>query len=60
MHSPLRYGSKCKETEGIGSLKERNPKSMPLDRFFGKTNQFPVSENIPSAYVDYRDKLKDK
>ena len=38
MHSPLRYGPKCKETVGIGSLKLRNPKSMPFDRFFGKTN----------------------
>ena len=34
----LRYGPKCKETVGIGSLKERNPKSMPFDRFFGDNN----------------------
>ena len=51
MHSPLRYGPKCKETVDIGSLKERNPKSMPFNRFFGETNQFPVLGNIPSLVV---------
>ena len=46
MHSPVIYGPKCKETVLIGSLKERNPKSMPFDRFLGETNYFPVSVNI--------------
>ena len=59
MHSPLRYGPKCKEKVGIGSLKERNPKSMTFDRFFGETNLFPVLGNIPplvSLYIVYRDR----
>ena len=51
MHSPLRYGPKCKETVGIGSLKERNPKSIPFDRFLGEANYFPVLVNIiPLVY----------